>query len=61
MCRSLAEIRIALLPDGRVRVSSTCLGRPDSSYAPQPQDRAPAEVSKLLAELRERLVQGATP
>lgn len=55
MHSALAEIRVALLPDGRVRVSSTCLGRPDSSYAPQPQECAPAEVQKLLIELRQRL------
>ncbi|MGP1692070.1 MAG: hypothetical protein ACTS6O_06150 [Giesbergeria sp.] len=52
---SLAQITIELLPVGRVRLSSTCMGLPDSSYMPLLQDRSPAEVSKLIAELRERL------
>lgn len=51
----LATIKIDLLPDGRVRISSACLDRPDSSYAPLAEERAPAEVEKLLGELRRRL------
>ena len=51
----LATIKIDLLPDGRVRISSVCMDRPDSSYAPLAEERAPAEVEKLLGELRVRL------
>lgn len=53
--RELAIIKIDLLPDGRVRISSVCMEKPDSSYAPLPDKRAPAEVEKLLGELRRRL------
>ena len=51
----LATIKIDLLPDGRVRISSVCMDRPDSSYAPLAEERAPAEVEKLLGELRSQL------
>ena len=56
----LATIKIDLLPDGRVRISSVCMDRPDSSYAPLAEERAPAEVEKLLGELRQRL-KGVRP
>jgi hypothetical protein len=51
----LAQIVIAVLPDGTYRMSSTCWGRFDSSCIPLPDERAPAEVGKLLGELRRRL------
>lgn len=50
-----ARITIDLQPDGRGRIVSTCMGRPDSSYVPVPDVRLPGEVCKLVAELRERL------
>lgn len=52
---SLAQCVIDVLPDGRVRIRSTCMGRFDSSYAPLDDQRAPQEVQRLLGELRERL------
>lgn len=55
MPESLAEISIALQSDGRVRITSTCWGRFDSSYVPLPDERCPEEVEKLLGELRRRL------
>lgn len=51
----LASVRISVLADGRVEISSTCADVPDSSYMPMPDERAPAEIAKLLAELRQRL------
>lgn len=51
----VAHISIDLLPDGRARIVSTCQGRPDSSYAPLPDECLPSEISGLLAELRARL------
>lgn len=50
-----ASIAIKVLADGRVRMSSTCGGRPDSLYAPLDDQRAPQEVRRLLGELRERV------
>lgn len=50
-----ARITIDLLPDGRGRIFSACMGRPDASYVPVPDDRLPGEVCKLVSELRERL------
>ncbi|WP_312593956.1 hypothetical protein [Comamonas terrigena] len=50
-----ASITIEVLPDGRVRMESTCGGRPDSRYAPLADAVVPREVEKLLVELRERL------
>lgn len=55
----LASITLEVLPEGNVRLSSTCLGRFDSSYAPMPDLRAATEVLKLLWELRGRLVTGS--
>ena len=49
------RILIDLLVGGCVRISSVCLGRNDSVYAPLPDERAPAEIEKLLGELRQRL------
>ena len=57
---NFTRITIDLLPDGQVRIGSVCCGRFDSSYAPMPEQRAPAEVHKLLGELRQRLA-GASP
>lgn len=51
----LAQCVIDVLPDGKVRIRSTCMGRFDSSYAPLDDQRAPQEVQRLLGELRERL------
>lgn len=51
----LAQCVIDVLPDGKVRIRSTCMGRFDSSYAPLDDHRAPQEVQRLLGELRERL------
>lgn len=53
--KSLAHISVDLLPDGRVRIFSTCMGRPDASYAPLADARLAHEVGRLLAELRARL------
>lgn len=53
--KALAVIAIDVLPSGRIRLSSTCMGRPDSSYSPLPDMRGPVEVARLLAELRQRL------
>lgn len=50
-----ASIAIEVLADGRVRMDSTCGGRPDSRYAPLADAVVPREVEKLLVELRERL------
>ncbi len=50
-----AHISIDVLASGRIRLSSTCKGVPDSSYTPLPDARGPAEVERLLAELRQRL------
>lgn len=50
-----AAIAIEVLPNGRVRMDSTCCGRPDSRYAPLADAMVPQEVEKLLVELRERL------
>lgn len=58
--KSLAHISVDLLPDGRVRILSTCMGRPDASYAPLPDGRLPHEMERLLAELRGRLA-GVSP
>lgn len=55
--KRLAQCVIDVLPDGQVRLSSTCLGRFDSSYAPFNDQRAPQEVERLLGELRDRLAQ----
>lgn len=51
----LTRITIDLLPDGHVRIMSVCLGRRDAVYSPVPDARAPQEVQKLLAELRQQL------
>lgn len=51
----LAHIAVDLLPDGRVRITSTCMGKPDASYAPLADARLGSEVQALVAELRERL------
>lgn len=48
------RIVIEVLPGGRVRLSSTIRGRPDSAYAPMAQERLAVEVPRLLAELRGR-------
>lgn len=50
-----AEIKIVLLPDGRVRISSACMGGPDAVYAPIDDARVTAEVQKLLGEMCARL------
>lgn len=50
-----ASIAIDVLPDGRVLISSTCQGRPDSRYAPLDDQQAPQELQRLLGELREQL------
>ncbi len=52
---AVACITLELLPEGKVRIASTCFGRFDSSYAPMPDQRVASEVQKLLGELRERL------
>ena len=57
----LTRITIDLLPDGRVRIMSVCLGRRDAVYAPVPDARAPQEVQKLLAELGLNPEAGALP
>lgn len=54
------RITIDLLSDGRARIVSTCLGKPDSSYAPLSDERLPSEIGKLMAELRARL-SGVSP
>lgn len=51
----LTRVTLDLLPDGRVRIMSVCLGQRDAVYAPVPDARAPQEVQKLLAELRQQL------
>lgn len=58
---SLACIKLHLLPDGRVKLSSTCGGKFDSQYLAMPDARAPAQVLVLLGELRERLAGGVNP
>lgn len=58
--KAMAVIAIDVLPCGRIRLSSTCMGGPDSSYMPLPDERGPAEVERLLAELRQRL-EGVSP
>lgn len=58
--RQLAQIVVDVLPDGRVHITSTCAERFDSSYASMPDGRVPAEVRKLLMELRARLA-GVSP
>ena len=52
-----AEIKIVLLQDGTARISSTFMGRFDSMYAPKPDANVPAEVQKLLSELRAQLAE----
>lgn len=51
----LARVTLDLLPDGRVRIMSVCLGLRDAVYSPLPDARAAQEVQKLLAELRLQL------
>lgn len=51
----LTRITIDLFPDGHVRIMSVCLGQRDAMYSPVPDARAPQEVQKLLAELRQQL------
>lgn len=48
----VAQLVIDVLPDGRVRMQSTRLGRPDASYAPFSDEKLGPEVAKLLVELR---------
>lgn len=58
MAEPLAEICVVLLPDGQIRIGSTCAGAPDSSYAPLADERASGEVGRLIGELRARLSEG---
>lgn len=50
-----AQVLLDLLPDGRVQITATCGGVPDSRYAPIASERVPVEVNRLLVELQERL------
>lgn len=54
---AVASIKLDLLANGRVVISSTFAGRFDSTYIPVADARAPAEVAKLLVELREKQAQ----
>ena len=49
-----ARVVLDLGADGRVLITATCCGVPDSKYAPMADERVPVEISKLLAELRNR-------
>lgn len=51
---AVGSIVLDVLADGRVVISSTFAGRFDSAYMPLPDARAPVEVARLLAELREQ-------
>ena len=51
-----AQVVLDLLPDGRVLITATCGGKPDARYAAMQAHRVPAEVGKLLAELRSRAI-----
>ncbi|BDR09633.1 hypothetical protein CTR2_R29710 [Comamonas thiooxydans] len=51
----IAQVALDLLPGGLVRITSTCKGAPDASYAPMQDLRVAAEVEKLVNELRDRL------
>lgn len=54
--RSCARVVLDLRVDGSVLIVATCCGAPDSKYAPMAAERVPVEVSKLLTELRNRVV-----
>lgn len=49
-----SEIVITLLPFNRVCVRATCEGAADAQYTPMADTSAPAELQKLIAELRAR-------
>ena len=49
------RITLDVLPEGMVRITSTCMGRPDASYPPMTDGGIALEVQKLLDELRHRL------
>ena len=51
----LAQVVLDLQPGGLVRITSTCMGTPDASYAPMQDLRVAAEVETLVSELRDRL------
>lgn len=51
----VAAIVITVQANGHARLVSTCHGAPDSSCVPLPDYRVPAEVAKLLGELRSRV------
>lgn len=51
----IAQVALDLLPGGLVRITSTCMGARDASYAPMQDLRVAAEVEKLVNELRDRL------
>ena len=53
---SCARVVLDLRVDGSVQIVATCCGMPDSKYAPMAAERVPVEVSKLLAELRSRVL-----
>lgn len=55
-----AEIKIVLLPGGRVCISGNCMGRTDAVYASLADARVPAEAEKLLGKLRARLDAGVS-
>lgn len=55
---ALAEIRIWLLPGGQCEVAATCMHARDSSYAQKPDAAWPAQVAKLIEELRSQLAGG---
>lgn len=54
---AVASIRLDLLANGRVVISSTFAGRFDSAYMPRADARVPDEVEKLIAELRQQWAQ----
>ena len=54
-------ITLDLLPDGRVRIMSVCVGRRDAVYVPMLDARVPTEVCKLLQELRKQLAGSVNP
>lgn len=51
----VAQIVITVQANGHARLVSTCLGAPDSSCVPLPDYKVPAEVGKLMGELRSRV------
>lgn len=53
--RPIAQVALDLLPGGLVRITSTCMGERDASYAAMQDLRVAGEVEKLVNELRDRL------